>query len=960
MPISLFKRLSAAALAASLTLTLAACQMEKRDGGSSQNTSAAPPADDKAPSASFEQEAAVAAPDIIRGVQVSSLSGEYPGDFKMDKDALKAAAESLASWAKRNSFNAIFYEVTPGGAAIYPSKVLSHSSLFDFFSSPLGELDPLEELIRAARGEGVAVYAAINPYEAADDDDKHALASQLPDSTVQVEEERCYRPDSVKVHNRALLLAGELAEKYSVAGIVLNATDDGAVSDYPGFYTYLSALVSDMRDVITSHSAKHKRTLQLGLALSSRADKSENRTAFIDSVCRTSADFIAPVIHETMLGGQKSPYAGELAQYAALAGRYQKDTFAVLPVGGLPVENYQTALLIGNSLGLSGGVMESYTPLVSDSTGILQAAIPLMYIEGSLLPDLALDIPTEFRLTRPLDGKPLKVASDWTSYFITGTSDPTRPLYLDDTEIVRISDNGAFGALVELEEGENTFSFRQGNTTLTATINRPEPGTVTHISKISTYTSGVSTVFQPYGPQAVTDSIPMLFQCTAPSGGRVVATLDGVEYELKQVAAAEDGVPAVYKKETLLPQKDPDAVVSLGAVTYTLEFGEETSEVQAPGEVFRVGQNRKALCRVQSGIGTVLNPTMQAGDFMTTLKPGSLVEITGQTANYFKTAYGGFIQKIETSIVTDLPDADNSVTSLAFLPADEKGDERFVLHGDKSPSFVVEDAADGGFTVRFISTYGVPSGGIAADSRFFSSVEAENDNGSLRLVFTRGGSPYFGYNISYQGGDTIVTFYEKPRLSQQRARPLLGLTIVVDAGHGAQDPGAMGVAGESGPIEKDVNLYAAHVTAKLLEGLGADVKMTRESDEEFLTIEERVKFTEAHEADFFLSMHHNSLDERIDGNKREGAWMFYYNDISQGLSDMLLKNVSAVSGRKLMASEKAWYVVCRNTLAPSILLELGFMPNPREYEQICNSQNMLDIARSVSNTLIAYIESLEA
>lgn len=79
-------------------------------------------------------------------------------------------------------------------------------------------------------------------------------------------------------------------------------------------------------------------------------------------------------------------------------------------------------------------------------------------------------------------------------------------------------------------------------------------------------------------------------------------------------------------------------------------------------------------------------------------------------------------------------------------------------------------------------------------------------------------------------------------------------TVVVDAGHGGHDPGAVG----NGLKEKDINLKAAHEFAASLKNLGMEVKMTR-ADDRYLKLGERTEFANSCDADIFISLHCNAL-----------------------------------------------------------------------------------------------------
>jgi N-acetylmuramoyl-L-alanine amidase len=83
-------------------------------------------------------------------------------------------------------------------------------------------------------------------------------------------------------------------------------------------------------------------------------------------------------------------------------------------------------------------------------------------------------------------------------------------------------------------------------------------------------------------------------------------------------------------------------------------------------------------------------------------------------------------------------------------------------------------------------------------------------------------------------------------------------TVVVDAGHGGQDPGAIGVGGLR---EKDVTLKLAKALGVLLEERGFRVVQTREDDRK-LGLEERTAIAEAERGDLFVSLHTNSAPRR--------------------------------------------------------------------------------------------------
>ena len=112
-------------------------------------------------------------------------------------------------------------------------------------------------------------------------------------------------------------------------------------------------------------------------------------------------------------------------------------------------------------------------------------------------------------------------------------------------------------------------------------------------------------------------------------------------------------------------------------------------------------------------------------------------------------------------------------------------------------------------------------------------------------------------------------------------------------------------------------------------------------------------------ADFYLSFHHNSTGETTDSGKVSGVIIYYHEDISAALADNLADSISAALGRKNNGSAQDYYRVTRMTFAPSVLMELGFLSNPLEYEQLCDGLNLWKTADAISKAILQSIPRQE-
>lgn len=100
------------------------------------------------------------------------------------------------------------------------------------------------------------------------------------------------------------------------------------------------------------------------------------------------------------------------------------------------------------------------------------------------------------------------------------------------------------------------------------------------------------------------------------------------------------------------------------------------------------------------------------------------------------------------------------------------------------------------------------------------------------------------------------------------------MTIVVDPGHGGLDGGAQGVLYGIGPVEKDITMAHALVLQNRLESLGAQVILAVSPDQDNSTkveMTDRVELAKENEADFYISLHCNSIAANSNGLKPSGT-----------------------------------------------------------------------------------------
>ena len=223
-------------------------------------------------------------------------------------------------------------------------------------------------------------------------------------------------------------------------------------------------------------------------------------------------------------------------------------------------------------------------------------------------------------------------------------------------------------------------------------------------------------------------------------------------------------------------------------------------------------------------------------------------------------------------------------------------------------------------------------------------------------------------------------------------------TLVIDAGHGGKDPGAMSKLGK----EKNINLAVALAFGKLVEQNCRDVKVvyTRKNDV-FVELNERARIANRAKADLFISIHTNSTAAKVGPQgtetytlgmhraadnlavaKRENSVITLENDYEEKyegfdpnssesyiifelmqdmnmessvkLAGLIQKQFRNTAGRVDKGVHQAGFLVLRATSMPSVLIELGYINNPSEATYLTSTAGVNALAKSIYNAFVAY------
>jgi N-acetylmuramoyl-L-alanine amidase len=176
-----------------------------------------------------------------------------------------------------------------------------------------------------------------------------------------------------------------------------------------------------------------------------------------------------------------------------------------------------------------------------------------------------------------------------------------------------------------------------------------------------------------------------------------------------------------------------------------------------------------------------------------------------------------------------------------------------------------------------------------------------------------------------------------------------GILVVIDAGHGGKDPGAIG---RDELQEKEIILDISQQINKILETKGIGVLMTRSNDN-FISLEGRTDMANKANADLFVSIHANSINlSRPDVN---GLQTYFYKN-GKEFADTVHRNILRSVNTQDRGVHKARFYVLRHSDMPSILVEVGYVTGADDAVKLRDSRYRRQMAEAIANGIIEYIQ----
>lgn len=542
--------------------------------------------------------------------------------------------------------------------------------------------------------------------------------------------------------------------------------------------------------------------------------------------------------------------------------------------------------------------------------------------------------------------------------FFLGTAPPDGQVLINSKPVTR-SKAGHFSPSFPLELGENLFTVRHDNQELQIKVTRLTTG--------PELPQGLAFAKDSLTPAADIARLPgelVCFSAVALPNASVSVKLANQTIALSpqpQQAQLPSNLAA------LTGQNQPYAQSSVGnyqgctTVATATDLGQPQFQLTLNGKtITQPGTGKiKILSRAQLPVSEVIveSGTARTGpstDYsrLTPLPKGTRATVTGREGEWLRLDYGAWINSQETRILPGAIPPQTIIRSVGYRQLPGVTEIVFPLQVPVPMSVQQSEQA---LALTLYNTTAQTDIIRLDDNPLISRLDWQQEAPEqVKYTLNLKKAQQWGYKLRYDGTTLVLALRHPPKIGNTRRKLLANFKIVLDPGHGGKESGA---SGPTGYLEKDVNLVVSKLLRDELVKRGATVVMTREDDKE-VSLVERQAIISKEEPAIAISIHHNSLPDNGDAEKTKGFGTFWYHPQAHNLAIFLQNYVVKKLGKPSYGVFWNNLALTRPAAAPSVLLELGFMSNPDEFEQVVNPEEQKKMANAIAQGITEWFKSV--
>ncbi|RUS97197.1 N-acetylmuramoyl-L-alanine amidase [Trichormus variabilis SAG 1403-4b] len=390
---------------------------------------------------------------------------------------------------------------------------------------------------------------------------------------------------------------------------------------------------------------------------------------------------------------------------------------------------------------------------------------------------------------------------------------------------------------------------------------------------------------------------------------------------------------------------------NLGQPQFSLTLNGQTMTETGKGKVEIIAPAQLPVVEVTAASGVARTGASTDNSRLTPLPKGTRAAVTGRDGDWLRLDYGAWINSKETQIIPGAVPPQTVIRSVGYRQLAGTTEIRFPL---QMPVPVTVEQGNSNFTLTLYNTTAQTDTIRLDDDPLISRLDWQQVTPQqVKYTFNLKKLQQWGYNLKYDNTTLVLSLRHAPNI--QNRKPLSGIKILLDPGHGGKESGAIGPTGYP---EKDVNLVVSKLLRDELLQRGAKVVMTREDDRD-VSLVERQEIISKEQPAIALSIHYNSLPDNGDAEKTKGFGSFWYHPQSHNLAIFLQNYV--VNKLRKPSYGVFWnnLALTRPSVAPAVLLELGFMSNPYEFEEIVNPEEQKKMAKTLADGVTEWFKTVK-
>lgn len=539
----------------------------------------------------------------------------------------------------------------------------------------------------------------------------------------------------------------------------------------------------------------------------------------------------------------------------------------------------------------------------------------------------------DFTIVRP--SKNIKVWSKQISFL--GSAPKSQAVKINDLS-PRRNKSGHFASVMPLKDQENLFKVKIGEKTDTINVIK-----MTSSQKKLQKPDILTKTITPSEDIEIMPNEHLYISVMASEGAEITVDIGGYTKVLTQTVKS--------KTKNIFPQKAVkyeeyiviDKPMEKTNAVFTFKDGETTKTVKSKGKIKVLDPTNLKTAVIKDPYAILRTGPSTSFGRLSPLPVGTSDYITKKEGNWLRLKYGGWIREkyINSSFLSKPDSIKISAIDTAVSATETK---IFFKLNHQVPFTIIQEPK-----YIKINFYGAAHKSdiirIAPKSIIKNIIWVPTPATNSSYIITTENNLIWGYDYEYKDNKLTLSLKHPPASNEQ-------ISVFLDAGHGGKDPGAIGPTGYP---EKKAVLNTMFAIKNALESKGLKVITSRESDI-FLPLKKRTAMIKKHKPTIALSIHYNANALDTDPFDIKGISMHWYQPHSSSLANFL--NTSLVEKMGVTTRGVYWQTLfmTRLTTCPSVLMELGFITNPDEFDNITNNEYQTEMANAVADSVIDWIK----